>query len=1467
LGHTFRLPVAFWISDGSMVSQWNDVSGQNFHLNQTQGVAGTYYTSTTSELINFNPSVRYTGNGANFRSSAIFSPTSAYTFSGIIIDDKDVAANYGCIFQSCNYSEFTLHKQVSYSFGFNGWVNHRTANYYLTNGVSTTANQIGGNGFAPAGGSSGVWNGTGYSVNNGTQPQSFLITDANTTGTSQTNFIDGYKTVCTALGVPSRTTNWFTQLSIGAYSNGDFDFIGRIPEFFAYNKTVTDAEAQKINTYLALKYGITLGQGGTGANTNINKNHNNYDYISSAAATLWNATANATYNNAIAGIGRDDASGLHQKQSRSSNPGIQVIIGNGTSLVNTNSANANNLTNGQFLLWGDNGLAKLPTVAIAGIANVTHRFAAIWKVQETSSTGTVTVAWPKTLANLTLIRSTDATITSSDDVFVMSNTVTLNGVVCNYATIDFNNGDYFTFAATRPAPGGIVTGLTAWYKANDGTAPGQQTTWADQSGSGFDVTQNNNTLYRPTLKTTATYIANAKTYFFNFNPFYYFDGTNDFFYTTQTVLASTTSPGSLYGVMHNSALGGYTTPYGFGDDDPNMTRNGDQYELWRDNGFGVATASIGLSTMPAHIGNLMWKGSANGIYLDINHKLTSNAGTNIGTITTNQWIIGSNGFNLSSGYQVYQGGLPEVIVYNLDHVNSGGTERQRINSYLAIKYGITIDQTSATNYLSSAAAVIWNGTTNAVYKNNIAGIGRDDASGLLQVMSKSVNANEVCTVYNGSYTSFTLPAVNTDGSDISADNNFLIWGHDGASATTYTTVITPLTFTTSATFYRMNRVYKAQKTGSGISNVTVQGPNFAEYLLIADDASFTTNVVEVKLTNSVGTTSSLGDGKFFTFGKARYTPGGVASPDFWIKSDATGEIATAWSDHSLNDNAIEAVGTWSVSPSDAAHNYYPYTTGYTSARYFDDVTSSLNSTNGGQVVTNVSIFSSIRPSSSTLSGRIAGIDNEANTAAEPGVSLNATGAPYYYKFSNGSGNATYSASVTANKNNVLSFIASNTTNTVSISLNGTNQNFSRSGNGIYGQNLLIGYGTWDINNPFPGDIMEVAWYNRALTNTERDKINSYLGIKNAVTLSSDYLSATGTKIWDQTVNSSYSNDIFGLARDDKSGLFQKQANQNDGTAILYLSTLAASNSLNSGTFTSDNSFVLIGNNADVVCATSASNSEVPSGILSRVAREWKITNTNFGQTFSIDVTLSACAGTSSVTASDLRLLVDNDGVFTDATTFSTASGIGISYSGSTVTFSGISTTQIPANSTRYITIGSISIATPLPVTLLTFDAIAEKNLVHLYWSTATEMNNDYFTIERSINCLKWDPVATVSGAGNSNVKLNYSALDEDPYPGLSYYRLKQTNFDGTSGYFQIRAVRMHDSAQELIYPNPAQTAIFILTNETEFKVEIINILGQVLITDFNKNRLDVSGLLNGMYTIRIIYNSKRSFQTKLVIDK
>lgn len=114
---------------------------------------------------------------------------------------------------------------------------------------------------------------------------------------------------------------------------------------------------------------------------------------------------------------------------------------------------------------------------------------------------------------------------------------------------------------------------------------------------------------------------------------------------------------------------------------------------------------------------------------------------------------------------------------------------------------------------------------------------------------------------------------------------------------------------------------------------------------------------------------------------------------------------------------------------------------------------------------------------------------------------------------------------------------------------------------------------------------------------------------------------------------------------------------------------------------------------------------------------------------------------------------------------------------------------------------------PLPIQLLSFDAIENGNQVDIFWSTASEINNDYFVVERAIDNIEFEQIAIVDGAGNSSTELKYSIVDLNPVHGRSYYRLKQVDYNGIYSYsktIEINFNNINDWNFKIV-PNPANT--------------------------------------------------------------
>lgn len=120
-------------------------------------------------------------------------------------------------------------------------------------------------------------------------------------------------------------------------------------------------------------------------------------------------------------------------------------------------------------------------------------------------------------------------------------------------------------------------------------------------------------------------------------------------------------------------------------------------------------------------------------------------------------------------------------------------------------------------------------------------------------------------------------------------------------------------------------------------------------------------------------------------------------------------------------------------------------------------------------------------------------------------------------------------------------------------------------------------------------------------------------------------------------------------------------------------------------------------------------------------------------------------------------------------------------------------------------------STPLPIELIDFTAAVSDNDVELNWSTATETNNDFFTVEQSTDGIKFNIIGTIDGAGNSITLKKYSFTHANAIDGILYYRLKQTDMDGRSVYFKMISARVQKNDFScMIYPNPLSKGLMHL---------------------------------------------------------
>jgi len=171
--------------------------------------------------------------------------------------------------------------------------------------------------------------------------------------------------------------------------------------------------------------------------------------------------------------------------------------------------------------------------------------------------------------------------------------------------------------------------------------------------------------------------------------------------------------------------------------------------------------------------------------------------------------------------------------------------------------------------------------------------------------------------------------------------------------------------------------------------------------------------------------------------------------------------------------------------------------------------------------------------------------------------------------------------------------------------------------------------------------------------------------------------------------------------------------------------------------------------------------------------------------------------------------------------------------------------------------------TYLPIELLHFTSLINNKKIQLDWQTASETNNDYFEILRSANGSNWEMLGKIKGAGNSTVTNQYNFIDQKPLLGLSYYRLKQVDFDGIFSHSSIISISNDpytiNKSSLSSYPNPAVNSITVeLGNEFATDIEILTVTGKnvtkhitILKSENSTFSIDISNLENGTYILNI----------------
>ncbi|MEO9806479.1 MAG: LamG-like jellyroll fold domain-containing protein [Reichenbachiella sp.] len=1391
------------------------------------------------------------------------------------------------------------------------------------------------------------------------------------------------------------TPNTARPYRVGAGStettSGQYFWFGDIAEQIVFNREINADERLRIDTYLAIKYGITL----THDYYNIN-----YDGTNAASTAVYDVDGG--YGNDVAGIAQEDAESLNQTKSRSINDNSIVTV-----------TSASDLDDSEYLVWGNDGTSGTTTSDLP--VGFDQRLNKVWYFAETGDVGTISIKFDLTKIGGTTTDPNDfALLTNNASATFSSASIHTSGAtivdnILTFTNVEIQDNDYVTLAVSPVgSPGGVASNLMLWLKGDLYTTDIDGITldlWSDQSGNSNHAEPN--PFNRPEIETSSTLNSNA-----------YINFTAD--NAGQVALASSSEEFEFLSVLRTSTNGSDI----FERDDNSNPRLEVENGVYRGNGNGgfVSTSNTG----DWHIVGFEQDATTENLYIN---------GIVEDAVTGNITIPSSTNYNLFSDFT---GEVAEVIFYE---VALNSTNRRKVESYLAIKYGITLDITSQ-DYVDGSGSSILDRTAFSSYAFNIAGIGKaaaengDDAQVLNQVQSQSINNTGIVNIGNAS------------GME---DGEYLIWGSNNETALASLTESAPLP-SISGVDMILGRKWKVAETGdvgtvtisldlSSISSVADR--ELASYSLIIDDnenMSSPTNILKPSSVSSNVITFENVDfstGDYFVLGTAvSASPGNVSSGlSLWFKAGAgvstSGSNVTSWVDQSptgLDLNSQNGDPTMSAAAinSNSAVAFDGNDNVYNSGTYDTE-----NLLSGGALTGQHTFYIVAQHTAANPSARNVFFSNGSDQFRQ-GLHTN----PRVHIRESGSANNNVSpGSINIDNPNiyVIKRTSNNTTGGGTLYINGVTVTNYNTGNGVTDDTKIVIGGENDANgsNGWVGNIAEVIAFATSEDDTDRQKIETYLAIKYGITLSSNYLATSGSPIYN--VSNGYANDIAGIGREDDELLAQTQSKSENSDAIITISNAAEL----------DDAEYLIWGNDDG--ATTETTSGLPSGVNQMLTRKWSTTETGDvkGVQIQFDLTGLTVTGT---TANDFSLIVDGDATFNDgdeilftaddfsanivtfnsidlsdgavfslATSVSSnlveiASSVGdyevtsscpvlsgnsyidvrdsnnrLVYSinpngndlgatcwGVRIRASGSSSDDLVNNEDYYldrnfyitpttqpssnvsirfyvlsdeiddirnrlttdgkssgndvaeylqdflritkqegsdldpltsagssqvfaptiaaygssgytieVSVGSFSEFLPgtdsedsnssLPVDLLYFTAEVESEGVNLSWATASEINNDYFTIERSRDGKHFETIEEIYGAGNSNETIVYESVDYSPFSGQSYYRLKQTDFDGTFSYSEIVMIERQSHTEPFgisYYPNPVKNHLNIELStslfDADYRLEVFTLNGSpVQVSSIQENdhliRLDTSSLFSGMYVVRLTTGGHVSF--------
>ncbi len=1060
---------------------------------------------------------------------------------------------------------------------------------------------------------------------------------------------------------------------------------GEVGEVIAYPSSYkSNVDYQKVNSYLALKYGITLNNGAT-------------DYLASDSTVMWDASENTGYINNIFGLGRDDVDSLYQRISKSENSTGALIASLNDDFTSSNLASSRQvetIPNKEFMTFSNNGADTL----LARSSNVPDKdrillaMNRIWRVSETNDFPD-SISLKFGVPHLDSLTYMVYKTTGANGDFT-SGTSTFLGVLNEDGEINnvqLNNGEYFSLFIPK-TPGG-VTGGVFWYRADitstltlSGTSA---TDWADFSGYGNDLTSRSsngkpeynriNLNFNPSLIFTSDFLFTDSA---NINKL---QGTTDFEVFSVAYRTGGTGTILYYGSTNSAGSSGYAFDLsatvnvrdGSGYKYLTPSKNITDYHLYnfRHNGLGY------LGDIYAWMDNDSLAYSAGG-------QLTSTTSVNGSTVTM--------GYRMTSGSNnPLTGAIAETFIY--PRVLSI-VERQKVQSYLALKYGMTLDQSNGDyDYLASDSTRIWDASDAVIdgvaFNHDIFGIGCDSISALYQRISKSVNDSAIITLslnndFVGANISRTEEMNNLSFQTISNNGGAKSWGSETTASNGYIFLKRKWLVQEAGS---VGNVYLQFDVDDAEFNVEVQLSGDTYFLVYdSDNDGDLSDETPTALTKGASdnlwytaTPVNFTNGQIFTLASKTYSPGSVSQNlQLWLRADKGfgTNNAAEWTDFFNGDSCTIIGATQTVN----THNFNPGVSFNGTSDYIDVYDGFSDFTAG---MASFAVANAPRIGDYDRFYDFSGAGSGASVPDNCILLGNLTGAGQTTLYARTANGNTLSPSYPATAGiiekdvdglygfNFTSYLTAGNSITSTILKNGKNVGSAtmlgpgiveRSHNFI-SRSYNPGSGFWG------GDIPEIIIYNRDISDIERRRVDTYLAIKYGLTLSmdndgdgtsygavsgssviaeGDYIASDSTIIWDASAanlasGESYNNDIFGIGVDSISALDQRISKSINDTTVLSIAMDKDFTSPNDSTsrtayFRNDKQFVALGSNDSSISFDQTT--ELPKYYLKRMAREWLVQKTdNFEQR--VWLKFDSCYSSKDTT---FYVLVDDDGDFSNA---------------------------------------------------------------------------------------------------------------------------------------------------------------------------------------------------------------------------